>query len=571
MTRPFRHRPARRAQRGVAGTLAAIWLIVAVAALGAIDVGNFFFARRSLQSAADLAATAGSQVADAACTRATAAATGSAAVNGFDATASGNGMTTACGRWDTQANAAPDYFAAGGTPINAVKVVATRTVPYFFVGPARTVTATAVAKVTDIGAFSIGTTLASIGPGPINGLLNALLGTSLNLSLASYQGLADTRVKIADLVTAAGVGTVDQLLATSLTAAQIARLMVNALQTTSVANANLSTALGAMQTIASANIPGNQTISLGKTSTAPGLLSVALANTQSALNATISPLDALFVMAEIAQAGKSAVNVAGGLNLLGIAAGLTVQVVQPPVLAIGEAGQDANGNWRTQAQTAQVRASLDVTVGTLSLVLGPLFGNIAPTVHLPVVVEAVAGSAYLASTQCKGPPLARRSVIGVNSTVANVCVGDTPAGAAACSQPATLVNVLGLLTVTAKVTTGSVPSASGTLTFDGQSGNSDDYQTLASLPGKTLANALSSLNTSLSAPGGLILASPLLPSALLNSIAPLLLALLTPALTTILAGLDQVLVPVLQLLGAQIGTSTIHDLSLTCGESQLAY
>jgi uncharacterized membrane protein len=82
---------------------------------------------------------------------------------------------------------------------------------------------------------------------------------------------------------------------------------------------------------------------------------------------------------------------------------------------------------------------------------------------------------------------------------------------------------------------------------------------------------LSSLNTSLSAPGGLILASPLLPSALLNSIAPLLLALLTPALTTILAGLDQVLVPVLQLLGAQIGTSTIHDLSLTCGESQLAY
>lgn len=61
----------RRSQRGAAGTLAAIWIIVAVAvaALGAIDVGNFFLARRSLQSVVDLAASAGSQVADSACTR----------------------------------------------------------------------------------------------------------------------------------------------------------------------------------------------------------------------------------------------------------------------------------------------------------------------------------------------------------------------------------------------------------------------------------------------------------------------------------------------------------------------
>ncbi len=97
--------------------------------------------------------------------------------------------------------------------------------------------------------------------------------------------------------------------------------MLSALQTTNVANAYLTTATGAWQTIINANIPGNQIIAFGKTATSPGLLRVALANTQSALDATISPFDALFVAAEIAQAGQLAVNVAGGLNLLGISSG----------------------------------------------------------------------------------------------------------------------------------------------------------------------------------------------------------------------------------------------------------
>ena len=46
---------------------------------------------------------------------------------------------------------------------------------------------------------------------------------------------------------------------------------------------------------------------------------------------------------------------------------------------------------------------------------------------------------------------------------------------------------------------------------------------------------------------------------------------LVSVLTPLLNALDQVLVPVLQLLGAQIGVSTVHDLSLTCGQSQLQY
>lgn len=554
--------------------VAAIWLVIAIAALGAIDIGNLFFARRSLQSVVDLAASAGAQVVDAACARAQAVANGSAKSNGFDPSATGNGLTVTCGRWDAQMNAAPDYFSTSGTPANAVKVTASRTVPYFFLGPARQVTARAVAKSTGVGSFSIGTTLASIGAGTVNDLLNTLLGTNLNLTLVSYQGLADARVRVGDLVTAAGVGSVDQLLATQLTAGQIARLMLSALQTTSVANANLSTAIGAMGAIVNANIPGNQTISLGSINGAPGLLAVGLANTQSALDATISPLEALFVTAEIAQAGKAAANVGAGLTIPGVtSAALKVQIVQPPVLAIGEAGKDANGNWRTQARTAQVRAFVDVSV--LPLPLPPGFGGAQPMIHLPLYIDVAPGSAWLVSTQCRGNAAARRSVIGVQTGIANVCVGDAPAnmGAFSCTQPATLVYVPNLLTVSlaASLPATMPASAATTLSFDGVSGNGDDYQPVPSAPGASLANALSGLKTSLSAPGGLSVTSPVLPPLLLSTVAPLLLGLLVPTLATVLAGLDQVLLPVLQLLGAQVGTSTIHDLSLTCGESQLAY
>jgi uncharacterized membrane protein len=564
---------ARRSQRGAAATLAAIWIVVALAALGAIDVGNFFLARRSLQSVVDLAASAASQVADAACTRAQTTATGSARINGFDASATGNIMSATCGRWDSQVNAAPDYYAPSATPVNAVKVSATRTVSAFFIGPSHTVSANAVARSVNIGAFTIGTTLATIGQGPLNGLLNALLGTNLNLSVASYQGLADARVKIGDLVTAAGVGTVDQLLGLNLTAAQIARLMLTALSNTRVANANLSGAIGTMQSIVNANIPGTQSIALGKTASAPGLLSVALANTQSALDATLSPFDAMLVTAEIAKAGQAAIVVNGGLNLLGFSSGLKVQIIQPPVLAIGEAGKDANGNWRTIANAAQVRAFLDVTVGTVPLgqILG---GNSSALLHLPLYIDVAPGAAWLQSTQCHAPPAARSSVIGVQSGLANVCVGDAPANMGAtfvCNQPATLLNTGVLVVSTAASVPAQVPqSAATTLTFDGIVGNSDDVQSTSAAPGGTLAYALSGLNASLSKTMRISSSVQLL-GPVLALIQPLVLGVLLPVLPTVLAALDQVLVPVLQLLGAQVGVSTIHDLSLTCGQSQLTY
>ncbi|WP_031361968.1 TadG family pilus assembly protein [Caballeronia sordidicola] len=581
----------RKRQRGVASVLAAFWLLVAVAALAAIDVGNVFYQRRVMQSVADMAANAGAQVVDNACSRAPATALGIAGANGFNASASGNSITTTCGRWDPTLYVGPSYYAANATPSNAVQVTVSKQVPYFFLGAGRVVSATGLAQAVNVGAFTIGTTTASVDPTVITGVLNAMLGTNINtlqISAAGYAGLAQSRIQIGDLVTAAGVGTVNQLLAMNVTAAQLANLMLTALQTTQVANANLSAAVGALQAVVNANIPGSQTFPLGAVNGTPGLLQVGLADTQSALTATISPLDALFVAADIAQAGKSAVSVSTGLNLGIATASLQVQVIQPPVLAIGEAGQTPAGAWRTIATSAQVRAYLVLSLGAVP---GSFLGlGSTPLLTLPISLEVTPGTAWLQSTQCAATAAASNSVVGVQPGLANVCVGNPPSNLSAsaafsCSQPATLVSVPNVLTpgvplltisVKAPITAVVPPDSSSTLTFDGIVGNADDYQRVNSnRAGHVISYALANLSTAISQ-GGLVVNTPV---PIVNVVIQLLipglvsatLSTLVNLLTPILGALDSVLVPVLQLLGVQIGVSTIHDLSLTCGQSQLQY
>ncbi|ANB74616.1 hypothetical protein AYM40_08180 [Paraburkholderia phytofirmans OLGA172] len=568
-----------RRQHGVVAVLAVIWLSIAIAALGAIDIGNVFFVRRQLQRAADLAAVAGVQLVSSAggCSAATAAATQSAATNGLPASGT---VTVSCGRWDTATSTTLTTPPADGTgsPINAVKVTVGQSVPYFFLGPARNVQASATAKATNIGAFTIGTSLISVGSNgctasssTLNNVLGGLLGMNLQLDAVSYCGLATARIKMRDLVVAANAGTVDGLLALPVTVSSLANLMVSALQQTSVVNANLSSTIGALQTVGSANVPGG--FNIGDSSSASGLLSLGLANTQAALDATISPLDALIVSAEIARKGQPPINIAAGLNLPGLSTTLNLQIIQPPVLAIGEAGTPAGDStaWVTTARSAQVRAYLKLNLGTASLPIGFLGALLPINVSLPIYLEVAPGQAGLSSTQCASTSQASQSVVGVQTGLANLCVGDWPNDLSAtqafsCTNPATLVNV-SQVTVTGVASVSAVNPQTGSLTFDGVVDN--EYQsTNSNNVGGVISNALSGLGAQLAKPNALTVqlsGLSLPPGSIASPIVTLLGNVLAPAL----AGLDTLLVPVLQLLGAQIGVSTIHDLSLTCGVSQL--
>jgi uncharacterized membrane protein len=570
---------ASKRERGAIAPIVAVFMTIVVASLGALDVGNAFYARRSLQRTADLAALAAAQTMDDTCTQPVATARANAALNGFDPDAAGQSLSVVCGRWDATANAGPSYFAAAnagaGTQRNAVQVTTQRRVPYFFLGPARQMTATATAKATNLGAFTIGTALAQVQNGLVNALLNALLGANLTLSVASYDSLANARVRVRDLMAAAGVGTVDQLMAAQLNVAQLAQLMATALSTTSIADANLQSDVATLQTVAGAGIAATAQFPLGDGANGHGVLALGVADSQSALDATISPFDALVVAAEIAKAGQAPVDVTGGLSIAGLNATLKVQIIEPPVLAVGEAGVDpATQQWRTQAHTAQVRLYLNVALATPSL---PGIGSVG--LNIPLSLEAAPGTAWLQATNCASTKASSSSTIGVQPGIAHVCVGDAPTNFAAsqpftCSKPATLVNVTNVLRVTANAALPAVvpQSSAATLTFDGVTPNGDDYQSAnANAVGSVLATALDGLVASLSQPNGLdvtLFGGVSLPIGVIDSV---LLAALLPALDTLLSGLDLAVDPLLQVLGVQVGVATIHDLSLTCGASQLVF
>ncbi len=561
--------------------LAAVWIGLAVVALAALDVGNVFLARRQLQRTADMAAIAGAQTVSTAtgCAGATAAAQGSAARNGLPAT--GASLNLTCGRWDPSVNPGQSYFSASGTPVNAVQVKLSQNIPYFYLGPARLVQAQATAQATNVGVFSLTTTLASVSPALLNGLLNGLLNTNLNLSVASYQGLAQAQIKLQDLSTALGVGTMNQLLTTQVGVGQLATAMISALSKSGTATGSVITDLG---TIAAA-VPGGQKIALGNTATQNGLLSIGLADPQAAASASINALDALLVAAEIAR-GNSAINLGLGINL-GPLVTLTAQakVIEPPVIAVGEAGRYPNGTWRTSAHSAQVRVFLNVALLNGINLVG--LANLS-ALNLPIYIEAGQGTAYLQSTRCTAQKATSQSVVVAQPGIAALCVGADAAtnfanitGPTTCSKPATittasvLFSLLGLVNIS--VGSASPPSglnlslqaaAPTTFVFNGVAGDSDDYQsTNTNGVGGATAGVLTQLVTAL--PGSLhaTLLGGLDVTSLLSAVLSGLVGVLNPILTT----LDAALVPLLQLLGVQIGISTVHDSTLLCSQAQLVY
>lgn len=565
-------------------------MLVAVAALGAIDVGNVYFARRTLQRVADMAAVAGAQTVSSAtgCAAATASAQANATqVNGLPSTGT---VTVTCGRWDPSSNTLQPYFGTTGAPLNAVQVTVARQVPYFFVGPAREVQATAIAQSTNIGTFSLTTTLATLQGGLLNSLLGALLGTSLNLDVASYQALASAQIKLGDLAAAVGAASVNELLATQIQVRDLARAMVTALAASNVASAGVTSATSALGSLA-ASIPSGPSINIGSSAGSGNpLLAVGLADAQSAASATVNPLDMLLVAAEIAN-GQSTINLGAALNL-GPLANVTAQarILEPPVIAVGEAGQDAAGNWRTTAHSAEVRLYLDVSLLNIDLGLVNL-----TALNLPVYLETGGtGNARLESTSCTESRATSQSTIGVQPGVLGLCVGGNAAAnftnysqPSSCTQPAAVTTLtVGIppAALSVAVNVGDPTSKTGlqlqlapsttdytTLAFNGVAGDSDDYQSVNSnAVGSAAGGLLTQLATQLPNSIYATLNGVNVTSVVGVVLAPLL-DLLVKALAPVLNSLDVLLVPLLQLLGVQLGVATVHDSGLSCGEAQLVY
>ncbi|MDD5363708.1 MAG: TadG family pilus assembly protein [Gallionellaceae bacterium] len=547
-----------RFQTGAISVMAAAGMAALVAsALLAVDLGNLFYTKRQLQNVADTAAlSAVSDLANAAYIATDTASKNDFAVPGVHS----NTLETVTGHYDTTT---PDgeyqgSFTAGGDPAlqDAVKVTVTTQQPYFFMAGNREITATATATRTAEAGFSIGSGLLNIDSSQsalLNAILGKLLHSSLNLSVMSYQGLAAANVNLLDLVKAkADVGTVEELLALDLSLADVLHLTAQALGPTDIVYLDL-------ENLANLEALGNLHLKLGD------LIKLSLADGTSAASANLNVLQLISLSAQVAN-GKHFLDVPiTNINIPGILSlDLALSLIEPPSIAIGPAGQGADGQWLTQAHTAQTRLKVDVNL--LPLLAGVL------NVHLPLYVELAQGTAWLKSIECRSPLDDSTVTIGATSGVAGVYIGEltndamTNRETEATVTPAKIVDLGALLTITAKAAI-ELPGGAGDLEFNGPF----DDQNTRRISGLETAGLFASLSNSLVLDTGGALAElvDVLLKFLLGVGLEDLLKIVLNALTPVLELLDAVLKPVLELLGLQLGYADVTNFYLNCGVPRL--
>lgn len=362
----------RKQQQGVTLVMVALWMGIALAALMVLDIGNLFWQKRELQKIADLSALAGStQPLNAACTStAPSNAKQIADANGLRA---GDVFEAKYGRWAPGAGVSLEQFfaAADVSKSNACHVEVQRNVSYFFIFSAsgnnsRWIGAKATALVSGepVATVLVRSTLASLNGGMLNTLLSAVLGTQVNLTAASWQGIAKLNVNLLKVFDSllgvnANVGDYEALLNTQVKLADLLKAMITAIEPGKFAAADVA----ALQQLSLLNV-GNVQVRLGD------LIKLENANPTAALNLGVNAL-------ELIQGALQVATKDNALNLnLGIPGLVTVKlkVIEPAQLAI--IGNPLDDSITIEARTAQVRlwvalgAALNLVTSIIDMVTG---------------------------------------------------------------------------------------------------------------------------------------------------------------------------------------------------------
>ncbi|CAJ0706044.1 hypothetical protein LMG19089_04007 [Ralstonia edaphis] len=557
----------RRRLRGAVSVMTATFVAtVGLAVLVSIDIGNLFYTQRALQRSADLAAMAAAQRLDL-----PTAAQQAVVQNGL--TVDGTNITLAVvpGVWDASAGTAPTYFTAqaavdGNT--NAAQVTVTQNVPYFFMVGQRRLQATAIAKNTPVASFSLGSGLAAVNGGLLNQLLGSLLGNAnpLSLSLVSYQGLANTNIRVSDLMAAVGVGTVQQLVSAQLTLTQFFNAVIAAGAQNGLAGVSAGT-VAAPNTLVLGPLLSGTTIHLGNSAGTPGVLQLLadVGNDQSAADATLNVLDLLMTAAQIANAQNGA-TISTNLGLPGVAGlpglvnvGLSLKIIQPPVIAIGPPGTDGSGNWRTVARTGQVSLGLNVSASVLGIV----------NMNVPIGLIAAGANAHFEAAHCPVPRNGISADFGGQLAPVSLCIANGSGTAAssitgyscpAAAAPLVQANVLGLPVTVASIRASISPGSTANWTPD---------PTTLTVGQTARVAGTGSFFTSILNNSSQVQIN-ILDLGLLNLLG-LSQAVLATTLGLVGQTLDAVLSPLLEVLGIQLGYADIKLLSLDCDAVELVY
>lgn len=521
----------------------------------AVDAASLYHERRMLQNGVDLAALS------AAGDPAGAAELAQAALveAGLLPAGSSTGLTVVTGQYDPDPTIpAASRFTPGASPANAVAVSLQRRGQLYFArgwADAPMLGATAIASITPLVSFSLGSRLASLNGGIANAVLNDLLGTSVSLTALDYQNLLDAEVDafafLDALAARLGVtaGSYDDLLALSADPGTLAAAL-----------ADLLTGVERTAMLKLAGSAGNNgTVPLGKLFDLGQLGQLAIGSgVGEGLFTTISALELLGASAALGNGDRqvSLALTAGIPGLVGITASLAVG--EPPQ----GGGWFAIGGVGTVVRTAQLRLRLVAEI----LGSGALAG--AP-IRLPLYLELAHAEAIVGAATCPSAaapsgtasiltrPGALRLMVG---EVDGATFGDfntTPA-----VSPAQLVEVKLLGLTVLKVLASALVEVAQTTPIPLDFSSSD-------ISGGVVHTArTTTMVTSLSGSllDNLVLSVPVLGLGLnLTSLATLLDTILNPLAPT----LDLVLVRLLEGLGLSLGEADVTVYGVRCSHPVL--
>ncbi|GFM73665.1 membrane protein [Pseudomonas cichorii] len=380
-------------QRGAISLLAALTLGFALlCTLLVIDSGRLYLEKRSLQRIADMAAleAAGRKGTCSPGSSASTFANQSSTRNSFVAGTDSRTLTINCGTLTLDADSRRT-FTADATKSEAIRVVATHAVPrsiaagiaaLFDSTPTPSniqLSATAVAAGTPpLAALTIRSaamTIDSTKAALLNPVIGSLLGGTLNLSVANWQGIASTDLSVLNyldrLKTDLNINAVGytDVLNSNVAVSQLIQTAINVLDPAGTLSATATIAgLRALKVAA-----GATTVLLGD------LLSVQGSTNIAALNTSLRLIDLVQGLAQLAN-DKNGVSAAAQINLAGLAQVTTrIQVVEPPQLsAVGDPSKidplnPKNGANRLYVRTAQMRALVSINL--------PVLGAITPLVN----------------------------------------------------------------------------------------------------------------------------------------------------------------------------------------------
>lgn len=360
-----------RSEKGMTSIMMVVLLPVIAAFLGlAVDAGNIVMTKIRLQNCADAAALSAITDIENSSLIARSVVEG----NGLDPDALKE-MSVVRGTWDGETKSfIPDEDG------NALRVRLAQDVPIYFlrivgVSPEKEVNSEATASLKQVGAVvGLGATTVATNPdeGVLNPLLGNLLGTSVSLSAAGWEGLANAKLDLIRFLNVAkadlAVADVDGVLDAQLSIAKLLSLMIDVLEN----NPQNAAAVSALNQLIG-QIGTGSTIKLGdmlQLDPSSGALAKADVNLLSMVMATaqlFNHTSGILVMTDVPLPGL--------LDL-----DLKVKIIEAPVIKIMKEGD-------TIHSAGGARIYLNAQ--------GPSSLTGSPVIHLPLYLELGAGDATL--------------------------------------------------------------------------------------------------------------------------------------------------------------------------------